>query len=61
MQFISEKETPLALAMLNEIIEGLSKARIGDEMRRTFKNAFSEMIKYDNLNELPSFESFWRE
>lgn len=61
IQFISEKETPLALAMLNEILEGLSKARIGDEMRRTFKNAFSEMIKYDNLNELPSFESFWRE
>ena len=61
IKFTSEKETPLALEVLNDIIGGLSNTRIGDEMRRTFKNAFSEMIKYDNLNELPSFESFWRE
>ncbi len=59
--FLKEKESPLALNVLNDIIAGLSKARIGDEMRRTFKNAFSEMIKYENLDELASFESFWRE
>lgn len=59
--FIKEKESPLALNVLNDIISSLSKSRIGDEMRRTFKNAFGEMIKYDNMNELSSLESFWRE
>lgn len=51
----------LALETLNSIVQSLSKSRIGDEMRRLFKNAFSEMIKYEELEELSTLESFWRE
>lgn len=57
----SQTTTLLALDTLNDIISSLSKSRIGDEMRRLFKNAFSEMIKYEDLDELESLEVFWRE
>lgn len=57
----SQSTTFLALNTLNDIISSLSKSRIGDEMRRLFKNAFSEMIKYEDLDELESLEVFWRE
>lgn len=59
--FLSVKSNPLALDTLNSVISGLSKSRIGDEMRRLFKNAFGEMLKYEDLNELDSLEAFWRE
>ena len=60
ISFISKGKEVLALPILNAVIESLSKNRIGDEMRRTFKNAFSELIKTDNFEELDSFETFWR-
>lgn len=50
----------LALRSLNEIIDQLSKNRIGDEMRRTFKTIFSELLKYEDLEEIQSMEAFWR-
>lgn len=50
----------LALNSLNEIIDQLSKNRIGDEMRRTFKTVFSELLKYEDLEEIQSMEAFWR-
>ena len=56
----TESSTRLGLETLNNIIASLPKSRIGDEMRRLFKNAFSEMIKYEDLNELDSLEVFWR-
>ncbi len=51
----------LALESLSDVVRELPKSKIGDEMRRLFKNAFSEMIRYENIEEMPSFESFWRE
>lgn len=54
------KENYLQLTTLNEIIAALSTSKIGDEMRRLFKNAFSDLIKYEDLEELPSLEGFWR-
>ena len=56
-----ELASPLALDTLNNIIASLSKSKIGDEMRRLFKNAFSEMIKYEDYEEIDSLEVFWRE
>ena len=55
-----ESTSLLALDTLNNIIASLSKSKIGDEMRRLFKNAFSEMIKYEYYEEIDSFEVFWR-
>lgn len=51
----------LSLEVLNEIVEKLPRTRIGDSLRYLFKNAFTEMIRYDNLDEVPSMETFWRE
>ena len=56
-----ESTTLLALETLNNMVSSLSKSRIGDEMRRMFKNAFSEMVKYEDFDELDSLEVFWRE
>ena len=61
IEFLNEKQNPLALDTLNSVVNSLSKTKIGDEMRRLFKNAFSEIIKYDDLKELDSLEAFWRE
>lgn len=57
---IPTKENYLQLTALNEIIATLSTSKIGDEMRRLFRNAFSDLIKYEDLEELPSLEGFWR-
>lgn len=54
-------ETYLSLGVLNEIVEKLPRTRIGDNLRHLFKNAFSELIRYDSLEEVPSMETFWRE
>ncbi|MDO5392424.1 MAG: hypothetical protein Q4F24_15220 [Eubacteriales bacterium] len=54
-------DTYLSLEVLNEIVEKLPRTRIGDNLRHLFKNAFSELIRYDNLEEVPSMETFWRE
>lgn len=61
IEFLTGKQNALALGTLNSVIDSLSKTKIGDEMRRLFKNAFSEIIKYDDLMELDSLEAFWRE
>ena len=50
----------LSLESLNDLIAQLPKTRIGDEMRRTFKNAFSELLRYNDLDEINSLEAFWR-
>lgn len=50
----------LALDSLNDVIEQLPKKRIGDEMRNAFKQIFSELLKYDDLDEITSMEAFWR-
>ena len=50
----------LVLGSLNDVIEQLPKNRIGDEMRSTFKQIFSELLKYDELDEITSMEAFWR-
>lgn len=57
---LSEKDNYLQLETLNEIVSALPTTKIGDEMRRLFKNAFSDLLKYIELDELPSLESFWR-
>lgn len=57
----NKPETYLSLEVLNEIIEKLPRTRIGDSLRHLFKNAFSELIRYDNIEEIPSMETFWRE
>ena len=51
----------ISLNVLNEICEALPKSRIGDEMRRLFKNVFMSMLKYDDFDEIVSLEDFWRE
>ena len=50
----------LSLESLNDVIAQLPKNRIGDEMRTTFKQIFSELLKYDELSEITSMEAFWR-
>lgn len=50
----------LALESLNDVIAQLPKNRIGDEMRSTFKQIFSELLKYDELSEIETMEAFWR-
>lgn len=50
----------LALDSLNEVIKPQTKGKIGDEMRNSFKHIFSEMLKYDELDEITSLEAFWR-
>ncbi|PTQ84504.1 hypothetical protein C8U37_10871 [Trichococcus patagoniensis] len=51
----------LGLSSLSDVVEELPKTKIGDEMRRLFKNAFTEILRYDDLDEIPSLETFWRE
>ena len=51
----------LSLEVLNEIVEKLPRTRIGDSLRYLFKNAFTELIRYEDLDEVPSMETFWRE
>lgn len=50
----------LALDSLNDVIDQLPKARIGEEMRIMFKTIFSELLKYDEIEEISSLEAFWR-
>lgn len=50
----------LALESLNAVVEQLPKTRIGDEMRSYFKQAFTELLKYDEIDEILSMEAFWR-
>ena len=57
---MSRKENYLQLDTLSEIVAALPTTKIGDEMRRLFRNAFSDLLKYEELDELPSLESFWR-
>ncbi len=54
------KKDYLKLDTLNEMISVLPTTKIGDEMRRLFRNAFSDLLKYTELDELPSLEAFWR-
>lgn len=54
-------ENFVALDVLNGICENLPKARIGDEMRRLFKNIFMSMLKYEEFEEIVSLEDFWKE
>lgn len=56
----NQDEDFLVLGSLNDVIEQLPKNRIGDEMRSTFKQIFSELLKYDELDEITSMEAFWR-
>lgn len=51
----------LALESLNEIITGVSKNRIGDEERNLFKNAFYEMLRDEDFEEMSSLDAYWRE
>ena len=60
---IAEKQEQgdfLALDSLNAVVEQLPKNRIGDEMRSYFKQAFTELLKYDEIGEVSSMEAFWR-
>ena len=50
----------LSLESLNDVVEQLPKNRIGDEMRIYFKLVFSELLKYDEIDEIASMEAFWR-
>lgn len=50
----------IALDSLNEVINQLPKSRIGDEMRNLFKLVFAELLRCDDLYEIPSMETFWR-
>ena len=50
----------LALDSLNNVVSELPKNRIGDEMRSYFKQAFTELLKYDEIDEISSMEAFWR-
>lgn len=54
-------EKYLSLEVLNEIVDKLPRTRIGDSLRHLFKTAFSELIRYEELEEIPSLETFWRE
>ena len=56
----SNEKDFLALESLNDVIAQLPKNRIGDEMRSTFKQIFSELLKYDELSEIETMEAFWR-
>lgn len=51
----------LGLPSLNDVVEQLPTSKIGDEMRRLFKNAFTEMLRYEDFMDIPSLETFWRE
>jgi hypothetical protein len=53
--------TFLGLISLNDVVEALPKSKIGDEMRHLFKNVFTEMLRYEELDEIKSLETFWRE
>lgn len=47
---------------LNIALSSISKkGNIGENQRKFFKDAFMSIIKYDNLNELPTLASCWRE
>jgi hypothetical protein len=50
----------LALNSLNDVISQLPKNRIGEEMRITFKSIFTELLRYDEMEEISSLEAFWR-
>ena len=50
----------LRLDVLNSMCNDLRKSNIGEETRRLFKDAFTEMLRYDEFNEIPSLETFWR-
>lgn len=50
----------LELEVLNDIIEKLPRTKIGDEMRIYFKQVFTELLKYDDIDEIPSLDVFWR-
>jgi len=50
----------LALDSLNDVIAQLSKSRIGEEMRITFKSIFTELLRYEEMEEITSMEAFWR-
>jgi len=49
-----------ALSSLNESVAQLSKKRIGDEMRDMFKKVFEDLFRYEEMEEIPSLEAFWR-
>lgn len=51
----------LSLDILNSVCASLPKSRIGDEMRRLFKDAFLSLLKYEDIYEIHSLEVFWRE
>ena len=57
-----DKSNPdfLALEELNNVTAALPKARIGEEMRNRFKTIFWELLRYDEMEEIPSLEAFWR-
>ncbi len=48
--------------ILNLALSSLSKkGNIGEIQRKFFKNAFTSIIKYDDLEELPTLGACWRE
>lgn len=60
INLLGEKDNYLKLDILDEMISALPTSKIGDEMRRLFRDAFSDLIKCDDLEEQPSLEAFWR-
>ena len=58
---LPENSNYLSLDILNSVCAGLSKSRIGDEMRRLFKDVFMSLLKYDAIDEVSSLEDFWKE
>ncbi len=48
--------------ILNSALSSLSKkGNIGENQRKYFKDVFISIIKYDDLSELPTLASLWRE
>lgn len=58
---VNQNNDFLSLDILNSVCASLSKSRIGDEMRRLFKDAFMSLLKYEDIDEINSLEVFWRE
>lgn len=58
----AEKDSDfIGLESLNAVNNELPKTSIGDEARRMFKTAFTEMIRCDDFEEIPELGTFWRE
>lgn len=49
----------LALETLNTVISNLPKNRIGDDQRQLYKNSFSDIIRFPDIDEISSLHDFW--